>query len=343
METGNAEPRGWPLHWRVRATLWGVGAAAAGGVALAGEWRLAAQLAAGLALLLLVAGEATVRAVRRAGAPRAEPAAVTGPTEPAPAPGAGLARALAEGELVVLYRPLRTLPELSLCGVESELRWRRPMEGLQAPDQWPQPLPPALADALLAAWLPQACAQFADWQRRLDQRAPGMLWLRLPAPLLEAPGLEALLAQALQASGVARSRLRLRVTPALAGRTAVLPEAARRLQQQGLALAVDGFGVGTASLAQLNQLPVAAVCLDHTLVERAAQHLPQRLVVESTARLAASLGMVTLADGITSEAQVLALGTLGCQLGVGEVCGPWLEAELWSQRWALPKVTDDTA
>jgi EAL domain-containing protein (putative c-di-GMP-specific phosphodiesterase class I) len=57
-------------------------------------------------------------------------------------------------------------------------------------------------------------------------------------------------------------------------------------------------------------------------------------VVESTARLARSLGMSTLAEGLNQDSQVLALAVMGCDLGVGEVCGPWLEAAQWQQRWA---------
>jgi hypothetical protein len=50
--------------------------------------------------------------------------------------------------------------------------------------------------------------------------------------------------------------------------------------------------------------------------------------------------MQTLADGINTDAQVPALGALGCQLGLGEVCGPWLEAADWSARWSEARFAD---
>jgi EAL domain-containing protein (putative c-di-GMP-specific phosphodiesterase class I) len=327
-----------PLHWRVRSTLWLLAMVPVATVALVGPARLAAALAAGLLSLLLVVGEPTVQAVRRrAGQPDALPAASTWPAEPAAAPGAALARALAEGDVTVLYRPLCSLPALVLCGVEAELRWRHLLHGLQPPDEWPPGLPPALADAVLDAWLTPACVQFAHWLPRLDRHADATLWLRLPARLLDAPGLPAALDRALAASGLGAERLRLRVAPQEVGRQAALPEAARRLQQQGHVLVADGFGAGAASLTHLQALPVCAVSLDRSLIERAGRGASQRLVVESTARLAASLGMLTLADGVSSQAQVLALGALGCQLGLGEVCGPWLEADDWTQRWLAPR------
>ena len=369
--TPERRPPGLPLHWRVRLCLWGVAAFAVITVAAAGQGLLAALLGLGMVLLLAAVGEPTVRAVRRhparAGVPEDEAATLPGvppPAEPtaasdadadadaaadaaadAPAEavdgtGAELAQALADGGVTVRYRPLRTLPELMLCGVEAELRWDRPSHGLLAPDDWPARLPPAVADALLARWIEPACAQFVRWLPRLDTQANATLWLRLPALWLEAPGLQATLERALAGSGLERSRLRLRVAPRALGRHAVLPAPAQQLQRHGYALAVDAFGGGAASLAHLNDLPVRAVCLDRSLIERACHGTSQRLVVESTARLAGSLGMRTLADGVATESQVLTLGELGCELGLGEVCGPWLDAEDWSVRWAVPRVAD---
>jgi EAL domain-containing protein (putative c-di-GMP-specific phosphodiesterase class I) len=333
-------------------------------VAAAGQGWLAAYLGAGLLLLLAVVGEPTVRAVRAVRAAHAaqlQPGAASPPDAPATnspadlplggpsplpvhgvvdAPGAELSQALADGAVAVMFRPLRTLPELTLCGVESELRWNRQLQGLQPPDDWPGGLPASLSDALLALWLGASCQQFVRWLPRLDAQAGATLWLRLPALWLDAPGLAPALDRAVADSGLDRSRLRLRVTAQVAGRHATLPASAQRLREQGYVLAADAFGGGAASLAHLNDLPVRAVCLDRSLIERACHGPSQRLVVESTARLASSLGMQTLADGVASESQVLTLGELGCAVGLGEVCGPWLDAEDWSARWAAPRIAD---
>jgi EAL domain len=99
---------------------------------------------------------------------------------------------------------------------------------------------------------------------------------------------------------------------------------------------------GSASLAHLGQLPVKAVCLDRSIVERASHSAGPRLVVESTARVAATLGMVTLADGVGSAHQGLELAQLGCQFGVGEGCGPWLEQADWQRRHAARVVVGST-
>lgn len=331
------------LHQRVRGLLWGMAAATVTALLWAGLPMLAAPVAVVSLLILLMVGEPTVLRIQAleeavagepAGAEAVAQATADGASPVQPVPSDELEHALAEGAVAVLYRPLRSLPELELCGVEAELRWRHPARGPLPADQWPQPLPPPLADGLVETLLMAACLQFVRWQRRLDHRGIGTLWLRLPPGLLAAPGIDDALARALSASGLAASRLRLRVAALGQGAAVSLPQAAQRLERRGAGLAVDGFGAGPASLAHLQQLAVRAVCLDRSFIDRACHSAPQRLVVESTARLAAQLGIPVLADGVATEAQVLALGELGCQLGVGEVCGPWLDAEAWTQRWA---------
>lgn len=241
--------------------------------------------------------------------------------------------AMHAGETVLLYRPLRSLPELQLRGIEAELRWRHPEHGLVPPAQWPAELPPALAAELLGAWLEPACARFTQWLPALSGRGGVTLWLRLPRPLLDHPALAERLAQALAAQRLDASMLVLRVPLRVQGRQARLPDAVPDLQALGVTIAVDAFGAGPASLTHLNQLPVRTICLAPSFVARAGPNTPQRWVVESTARLAQSMGMSTLAEGITQDTQVLALAAMGCELGVGDVCGPWLEADEWTRRW----------
>jgi EAL domain-containing protein (putative c-di-GMP-specific phosphodiesterase class I) len=260
-------------------------------------------------------------------------APASSPASTEPTSLAAAAAVLAPERTVLLFRPLRSLPELHLRGVEAELRWQHPLNGLVPPADWPQAQTAAFAAELVAAWIGPACARFAAWLPGLRARGGATLWLRLPLPLLEHADLAACLGQALTAHGLDASMLVLRVPLRVNGRQAHLPEAAHRLQALGVTIAVDAFGAGPASLSHLDRLPVRTVCLAPSFIARAGPSTPQRWVVESTARLAQSMGMSTLAEGVAQETQVLALAAMGCDLGVGDVCGPWLDAEGWTQRW----------
>jgi EAL domain-containing protein (putative c-di-GMP-specific phosphodiesterase class I) len=329
--------------------------AVAGLAAVVATGALAGPVAAGLAAVAVAAGlaalaQARQRATYPVATPAAAPAVTASPVVPpdtqpdtrpdaaampVPAPAPTAPAVPEPADLVLHFRPLRSLPELHLRGVEAELRWRQPAGELRAPADWPEAVAPAVATALLDAWLGPALAQFAAWLPLLRPRGGGTLWLRLPAPLLAWPDLPQRVAEALQAHALDPSVLVLRVPLRVQGRRAELPEAAAALQALGVTLAVDGFGAGTASLTHLDRLPVRTVCLAPSFVARAGPGTPQRWVVESTARLAKSLGMGTLAEGVAHDSQVLAMAALGCTLGVGEVCGPWLAAADWERRWSM--------
>lgn len=325
-----------PLHRRLRWALWSPVIVAVAAASLAGQGALAAALAVGLGALVGLLGEPLVRELRATPmlAPPAEPAEPAAAAPPATTdwPEAA-ARALAAGQVQVVYRPLCALPSLRPCGLEAALH------GLPTADN-DEPWPAELMAAALAAWLLPAARHFRHWLPALDRRGDAALWLQLPPTLLAAPTLPALLEQALASAGIGRERVRLCVHPVEAGRQAVLPDTARRLHQLGHTLVADGFGAGAASLAHLGQLPVRAVRLDRTLVERAGHGPAQRLVVESTARLAASLGMLTVADGLDSAAQAQALGRAGCRLGQGPLLGAWGPAEDWMPPQVMPDFAD---
>ena len=307
---------------------WVAAALAVTGVAAAAVW--IGPTAAALTAAVAVAGLAW-RAQMPPAIPDGEPAAGAPPVPGMDASTSPLASVL---DTTLFYRPLRSLPELHLRGIEAELRWRLPGGEPLPPLAWPQTLAPDTAAALLDAWLSAALPQFARWLPDLRERGGATLWLRLPAAWGALPTFGSRLTQALADAGLDPSCLVLRVPLQAQGRQARLPQAVLDLQSQGVTLAVDAFGAGSASLTHLDRLPVRTVCLAPSFVERAGPTTPQRWVVESTAKLAASMGMSTLAEGITQDSQVLALAVLGCDLGVGEVCGPWREASDAASGWS---------
>lgn len=267
---------------------------------------------------------------------RTRPDAVAGAAAPAaPAADAGADGTWAPETLSLRFRALRSLPELHLRGVEAELQWQAPGRPTLAPADWPAELPAAVRAQVLRAWIGPAMDHFARWLPALRARGGATLWLRLPPALLAADELPQCVLDGLRSASLDPSTLVLRVPLQVSGRTARLPESARLLQAQGVTLAVDAFGAGTASLTHLERLPVRTVCLAPSFVARAGVHTPQRWVVESTARLAQSMGMSTLAEGVSQDHQVLALAAMGCSLGVGDICGAWLDADDWARRWTL--------
>ena len=100
------------------------------------------------------------------------------------------------------------------------------------------------------------------------------------------------------------------------------PEAAtyalERLKSLGVRLAIDDFGIGYSSLAQLKALlPVDTIKIDKSFVDGLNNNSEDTAIVDAVLRLAAGLNLSAVAEGVETSEQVEALIALGCQLSQG--------------------------
>ncbi|MBC7703257.1 MAG: EAL domain-containing protein, partial [Rhodoferax sp.] len=94
------------------------------------------------------------------------------------------------------------------------------------------------------------------------------------------------------------------------------------------------FGTGYSSLSSLHELPVNTVKIDRSFVAEAVSSAHHRVLIEATIRVARSLGMGTVAEGIETREQAALLQELGCHKGQGYFfCKPLPPAELL--QWLL--------
>jgi EAL domain-containing protein (putative c-di-GMP-specific phosphodiesterase class I) len=99
-----------------------------------------------------------------------------------------------------------------------------------------------------------------------------------------------------------------------AAATAVL----ERLKAIGVRLAIDDFGVGYSSLAQLKALlPVDTIKIDKSFVDGVTADGEDQAIVDAVLRLAEGLGLAAVAEGVENAEQVDALVAMGCRLSQG--------------------------
>ena len=189
--------------------------------------------------------------------------------------------------------------------------------------------------------LRQACTQFVQWRAALGALAPLRLAVNLSPAQLRHPALAEDIGALLRACGMQPSWLQLEVTEGLPAQGVATPAtlcALASLKALGVGLALDDFGTGYASLACLHQLPVDTVKIDRSLVLQAGLVEHHRVLVESTIRMAHTLGLRTVAEGVETESQAALLGALQCQQVQGYLyCRPLDAAALaaWLHARAL--------
>jgi diguanylate cyclase (GGDEF)-like protein/PAS domain S-box-containing protein len=230
----------------------------------------------------------------------------------------GLRHALERDELRVLYQPQVDLRSGRIVGVEALLRWHHPERGLIVP---PVFIPIAEQTGLIVpigAWvLETACRQAAAWMRECGRELS--VAVNVSPRQLATTEFAQVVQGALETTRLDPGLLCLEITESAvmadpAAATAVL----ERLKALGVRLAIDDFGVGYSSLAQLKALlPVDTIKIDKSFVDGVTADGEDRAIVDAVLRLADGLGLAAVAEGVENADQVDALLGMGCRLSQG--------------------------
>ena len=256
-----------------------------------------------------------------------------------------LRQGLAGRQLFVVYQPVVGLQKPGggvdhAAGVEALVRWRHPQRGVVPPADFIGVAEECgLIGELGHFVLATACRQFVDWQATLGNRAPRLLAVNLSRSQLAQPGFVASVEQVLVATGMPPAQLQLEVTESLAAQDAGVRASLVALKALGLTLALDDFGTGYSSLASLHLLPVDTVKIDRSFVSEAVTSAHHRVLIEATVRVARSLRMSTVAEGIETDDQAEVVRELGCEKGQGYLYSkPLLAADLvlWLSAMTAP-------
>ena len=229
------------------------------------------------------------------------------------------------GQLRLRFQPIVATADGTLLGAESLVRWQHPCHGLLGPGEFV-----ALAEASglissLGRWvLSAACREAAGWTAAAG---PLRVSVNVAAHQLRDEDFAGHVRAALADSGLSADRLVLEITEsAIMGpdrRVAVALDEIRRL---GVRFALDDFGTGYSSLSRLHTLPVDFLKIDKSFVDLLrTEPRPGRQLVEAVIRLAAGLGLTTIAEGVEEERQRRALAALDCAGAQGFLFAPPLE------------------
>jgi EAL domain-containing protein (putative c-di-GMP-specific phosphodiesterase class I) len=245
---------------------------------------------------------------------------------------ADLRQAIENDELVLHFQPKVSVQTGEVEGVEALVRWHRGSQGIVPPDVFiPLAERAGLIRPLTRRVLEAAIRQAGIWQREgLDLR----MAVNLSARNLHDSDLEATIAGLIRRWGVQPGRLELELTE-----SAVMADPGRaqalltRLHNLGIRIAIDDFGTGYSSLSYLKRLPVDVIKIDRSFVMDMGTDESAYQIVKATVGLGRDLGLITVAEGVESQADWNRLVMVGCDLAQGaylagplplEECTAWL-------------------
>ena len=228
-------------------------------------------------------------------------------------------RAVERGEIGVHYQPIVDLETRTLVSFEALARWNRPGHGIIGPGAF---IP--LADELGymveigRAVLREACRQARSWQLAYPNHEELTVNVNLAPSELQNPDLTREVEAVLQETQLPAGRLTFEITESGVMRN---PEIAlqtmRELRELGVSLGLDDFGTGHSSLAYLREFPLDSLKIARPFIVGLPEGELDAVFVEAIVRLATSLGLEVVAEGIESAAQCGAVAALGCTRAQG--------------------------
>jgi diguanylate cyclase (GGDEF)-like protein/PAS domain S-box-containing protein len=215
-----------------------------------------------------------------------------------------LALALHKKEFELWYQPLHDASDGRIIGIEALLRWRHPEYGTIGPSQF---LPLAEQSGLIVpigTWaLRMACIQTKAWQTGGLPSIPVAVSVSVKQlvrsdfaqsvhHLLEECDLEAKSLQ-IEVSEIAA----IHDLPAI--RDALIA-----LNNMGVRIVVDDFGLGHTALNQLRNLSIRAVKISQLLTRNMIHEPRDATIVRAIVAMANAFGIQTIAKGIETQGQL---------------------------------------
>jgi diguanylate cyclase (GGDEF)-like protein/PAS domain S-box-containing protein len=244
---------------------------------------------------------------------------------------AALEDAVKTSGFTLVYQPIVALGSGEISGFESLIRWPHPRWGMMLPGQFISLAEETGLIVPLGAWvLRQALSDMVRWRSELPPRPARELdsqahhpegphvSVNVSARQFRDPGFVGSVRQALHASALPPSALLIELTESLLldGNDQIRADL-NELKDIGVRLAIDDFGTGYSSLGYLLELPIDVLKIDKTFVTGIASSWRRHALVEGIVRLARTLEVEVIAEGIETETERELLAGMGCQLGQG--------------------------
>jgi diguanylate cyclase (GGDEF)-like protein len=220
---------------------------------------------------------------------------------------AGLERALHSDQFKMAYQPIVEAETGEIQGFEALIRWNSPEHGQISPAEF---VPIAEETGLIL--------DLGDWITRQafkDCRRWGgpYVSVNLSARQFLRHNVAERILQYAEDADVPADRIQIELTE-----TAIIDDVVRAaenlavLRAAGVRVALDDFGTGYSSLVYLNQFAIDCIKIDKSFVDTITRDRQSAVIVASVARLAASLGMSVVAEGVETEEQRQILIAAGC-------------------------------
>ena len=223
-----------------------------------------------------------------------------------------LDRAIEEGWIQVYYQPIVRSANGKVCDVEALARWQDPVRGLLMPSSFI----PVLEDAMLIPKLDlcvvrQVLQDLKSVEAAVSQPIP--VSINFSRADFDACDLVNEICALVDEARVDRKLLHIEITESLLGSDFdYIKEQIDRFRAQGFRVWMDDFGSGYSSLDVLQSVKFDLIKFDMGFMRRLNEGEEGKIILTEMMKMATSLGVDTVCEGVETEDQVRFLQEIGC-------------------------------
>lgn len=230
-----------------------------------------------------------------------------------------LRHAIKNHQLDVYYQPIVDLTSHQFVGCEALVRWHHPQQGFIRPDLFiPVAEETGMIEDLGLQVLQRACDQISTWSQ-INSAHP-RLWISVnlsPQQLMNRSFLSQL-DTILDQSNIQPQCLKLEVTESVAiNNLKLCCEQLQSIRDRHIQICLDDFGTGYSSLSYLHNLPLTVIKIDRSFTARMLAQPRDRDLVAMIIKIAHSLDLQTVAEGVETYEQVNYLQSIHCDFAQG--------------------------
>jgi diguanylate cyclase (GGDEF)-like protein/PAS domain S-box-containing protein len=232
-----------------------------------------------------------------------------------------LRRAISREELRLHYQPKVRISDGGIAGFEALMRWERPGAGLVMPMTF---IPLAEEIGLIIEmgyWaLREAARQIREWEAQ-GLHAPHVAVNLSPQQFLDAK-LVSRIQEILAEENVPPSRLQIEVTE-----SATMQDETRslvvmqELTDMGVSIAMDDFGTGHSSLANIMKFPISTLKVDRSFIIGTPGDPDAVAIAHAVVAMGLSLKLDVVAEGVETAEQFEFLRSIRCEYAQGYLLG----------------------
>ena len=218
--------------------------------------------------------------------------------------------AVEKGYIKVYYQPVvRTITE-TFCGMEALVRWIDPQKGFLNPGEFIGALEEARQIHKIDSFvIGEVCRELRE---RLDGGKP-IVPVSFNLSRLDFTGCDIfdVVESALEKYRIDREYIRIEITESIMASDSYVRREIERFRTAGYEVWMDDFGSGYSSLNTLKDYNFDELKIDMLFLSKFSER--SRTIVVSIVRMAKSLGIKTLAEGVETREQMEFLKGVGCE------------------------------